>query len=229
MAPPPLNTPRRAQVLGAVWVLGVHGVLGLGLWHSLRGPSPPLPAPAARVSLWLLASRTVEPVGPVERTASAHAKASPRRAETHDRPAFTVLAPRPESPPEGARPGSEDPAAGVGASASSPAAGLNLTPSVSGPFLRRLAPSRDASPRDLALRDPRANTPRLSATERLSAALRGACFVDEVDAEGVVHRFPGRWVEHPTAGQSITAGVANAIGVGGKAPPVTALRCERAP
>lgn len=207
---------RRARLAAAAAVLALHGAalllllmpasprqreLPRSLRLQLLPPAPPPPDAAAR---------------PLPaRAAAARVALQPPRST----PAALVA----ELPAVAASAGK----AASAAPAASAAAALDLRLPLQGP---RRAGAADGSLAKLAAQlrvDPRANSPRLGLEERMAVALGTPCFVDEMNAEGQVQRFPGRWVRAPSHSDAVWQGVTGNLGVGGKAPPVTVAVCKR--
>lgn len=114
------------------------------------------------------------------------------------------------------------------AASAAPAAALDLRLPLGGPQASRGARSGSLSGLASQMRaDPRANSPRLGLEERFAVALGTPCFVDALNADGVVQRYPGRWVALPSQSDSIWQGVTGNLGAGGKAPAMSAPTCQR--
>jgi hypothetical protein len=131
-------------------------------------------------------------------------------------PAITPVAPPSPVPTQ--------PSAATPAVSASAAAALDLRLPLAGPQPSWRHPDTLAA----QLRsDPRSHSPRLSLEERMSKALGTPCFVDELDADGQVRRYPGQLVALPTLADQIHQGVTANLGVGGQAPPIATRVCQR--
>ncbi|RQO63087.1 hypothetical protein DBR47_00500 [Paucibacter sp. KBW04] len=147
--------------------------------HSPAEARRPLPAQAwSHIVLSLLKEKPQPPV-----RAQAPAPARPTRAAAQPIEPSPLAASNEAPTPAAPR--------------STEVAGDSARPGLNLQIPLNLKPRSDegsaAAVRDQALRDPRANSPRLSLDEKLAAAIGGGCFLDERLPDGSVQRRPGRW------------------------------------
>lgn len=168
---------RPSRAAGMLLVLAVHGVAVWLVWHSLASREP---AAAPRWTVLRLLPLPMQPV--------AEKPAPPAARRVDARPAVTAPAPVPVAqgePTQGDAPVAA-PAVGAGAA---PAGAPAAAPLV-------LVPSREVLRGALvnpATQDPRANSPRPTAEERMAMAIDNQlCVREERLPDGSVRRWMGR-------------------------------------
>jgi hypothetical protein len=168
---------RASRAAGMLLVVCVHGAAVWLVWRSLASREP---AAAVRWTVVQLLPPSRRPA--VERPAPPAA----RRAEV--RPAVAVATPAPLSPGESAE---------ADATAAQPAVGAGAAPAgapAAAPLVLR--PSREVLRGALAnpaTQDPRANSPRPTAEERMAMAIDNQlCVREERLPDGSVRRWMGR-------------------------------------
>lgn len=178
---------RSWPALGLVVLL--HLLLLAWVLFAYREPTDRRPAQPAlamsRIVLSLLADKPPAPLRAQDPAPARRATSSAQRSEQSPVPPSTTVAnsqgqPAPTAP---AQVEAADDSARPRLNLQLP---LNMRPRLDGN-------KAVAAVRDQALRDPRANSPRLSLEEKMAVAIGGGCFLDELLPDGSIQRRPGRW------------------------------------
>lgn len=154
-------------------ILGAHAWIFLAQWQLAKHP----PSPTASLSVTIAIA---PPPAPVRERPSSKAEGRP---SPHAQPAATAL---PSEQASIATASSDAPSPGTPAPLQ-----LNL------PQASRIAVVRD-SPAQMALNDPRSNTPKPTPRERFDITLGNyECVFTERLADGSIYRGPGVWDYEP--------------------------------